>query len=477
MDNNQQELKPRLGIITTISIVIGAMIGSGIFRKPALMAGNLGTPELLIAVWVIAGIVTLFGALTNAEIASMFNKTGGQYVYFKEMYGEFVAFLYGWAVFAIIQTGSIASIAYVFSEYSQYFYQLPRFSEEIEKGVYLAIPFIGKIFPLQNIGVKLLTISLIFFLTIVNYFGVVLGGIVQNIFTSLKILAILALIVFGFIYAGGSVSHFSETLPIIHSDSYSPFLAIIVALSGAFWAYDGWNNVTYISGEVKNSQKNIPIALFIGTAVVIGIYILVNLAYIYVLPLDQIASSKLVASDMAKTAIGGIGGAFVAAAVMASAFGSTNGSIMASARVHFAMAREKMFFAKIGNAHEKFGTPHISLFVQAIWAAVLVISGAFDILTDMLIFVAWIFYFLGAIGVFVLRKKYPERERPYKVPFYPIIPLVFIIFSLIFVVFTLYNDVRLFAEGKSELINSLFGLLLLASGLPFYYYFVKKKRR
>ncbi|MFA6571666.1 MAG: amino acid permease, partial [Bacteroidota bacterium] len=185
------ELKPRLGLFITMAIVIGAVIGSGIFKKPALMAGQLGSPELLLLVWLVAGIVTLFGALTNAEVAGMISATGGQYVFFRKMYGEFVAFLYGWAMFAVIQTGSIASITYIFSEYSQYFVHLPRFSAGIEQGILLHIPFIGNIFPLQNIGVKSLTIAVIFILTWINVRGVLLGGGVSAIFTSMKVLAIL----------------------------------------------------------------------------------------------------------------------------------------------------------------------------------------------------------------------------------------------------------------------------------------------
>ncbi|MEQ8222843.1 MAG: amino acid permease, partial [Candidatus Eremiobacterota bacterium] len=283
-EKNNIQLVPRLGLATTILIVIGAVIGSGIFRKPGVMASQLGSPELLLLVWLVAGIVTFFGALTNTEIAGMITETGGQYIYFQKMYGDFFAYLYGWSMFAVVQTGSIASITYVFAEYSQYFFTLPRFAEGTEKYFEIFIPFIGYIYPLQNIGVKLLAILVITLLTVVNYFGIIFGGGVSAFFTTMKILAILILAVAGFMFGNGSFSNFT-----IHSAAHTDIpviLAITAALSGAFWAYDGWNNITYIAGEVKNPQKNIPLALFWGTITVIVIYIMINLAYLYILPID-----------------------------------------------------------------------------------------------------------------------------------------------------------------------------------------------
>ncbi|MFP4543311.1 MAG: APC family permease [Candidatus Kapaibacterium sp.] len=469
-------LKPHLNLITTIAIVTGAMIGSGIFKKPAVMASQLGDPALLLGIWVLAGGITLIGALTNAEIAGMITKTGGQYVYFQKMYGNLVAYLYGWAIFAVIQTGSIASITYVFAEYSEYFYVLPRFPEHIEKGVELYIPYIGSIFPLNNFGVKSLTMFIIIFLTTVNYYGVKFGGRVSLTFTSLKIMAILLLIGFGFAYSGGSAAHFSREYTASLAVETGIFSAVIAAMAGAFWSFDGWNNITYLAGEVKRPQINIPGALIIGTGIVIGVYLLFNVAIIYIMPIEEAAGSYLVAADAANAAMGPIGAAFVAALVMISTFGTSNGTIMASARVYFAMSRDKMFFNSIGYLHPRFRTPSNALVLQAVWACFLVMSGTFDILTDMLIFVSWIFYAIGAYGVFVLRKKMPDAPRPYKVTGYPWLPAIFIIFAFGYVIFTLYNDINNYMHGRAQIIDSLFGLLLLFAGVPLYLWFKSKGR-
>ncbi|MDQ1266061.1 MAG: basic amino acid/polyamine antiporter, family [Bacteroidota bacterium] len=465
---------PQLGMFTTVAVVVGAVIGSGIFKKPALMAGELGSTELIMLIWVITGVVTLFGALTNSEIAGMITATGGQYVYFEKMYGRFIAYLYGWAIFAVIQTGSIASITYVFSEYTEYFFRLPRFSPEVEQSLILYIPYIGKITPIANIGVKSLTIFVIMFLTTVNYFGVKFGGSVSAFFTIMKVAAIMLLFGFAFALGGGSFGNYTSVSQSYSSGNISIFWGIIAAMSATFWAYDGWNNITYIAGEVRKPQRTIPIALTFGTIIVIVVYLLINLAYIYVLPIDEMAKSYLVAADVAKRAIGAGGGAFVAAAVMVSTFGTSNGTIMVSARVYFAMARGGLFWHPIGAAHPRFKTPANALMIQGIWASMLVLSGKFDDLTDMLIFVSWIFYGLGAFGVFILRKKMPDTPRPYKVWGYPYIPAIFVIFALAFVIFTLYNDIVNYINGRTQIINSLFGLLLVGLGTPIYFYYKRK---
>lgn len=471
--SDETSLVPRLGLFTTLAIVIGAVIGSGIFKKPALMASELGSSELLIAVWVIAGIITLFGALTNAEIAGIITATGGQYIFFEKMYGKFFSFLYGWAIFAVIQTGSIASITYVFGDYFQALVPLFRFSKEIEMSFILHIPFIGNILPLENIGVKLVTMLTICILTFINYFGVMFGGGIAGFFTSMKIIAMLILVGFGFMYAGGTVHNFTSTIDGFHY-SGGAFAGFIAALSGAFWAYDGWNNITYIAGEVKNPQKTIPIALFAGTVIIIAIYLLINFAYLYVMPIAEMSKSTLVAADVARKAIGNFGAGFVSIAVLISTFGTSNGTIMVSARVYFAMARKGHFFKKIGKIHPKYLTPANALILQAFWTCILVLSGTFDTLTDMLIFVSWIFYAIGAYGVFVLRKKMPDVERPYKVWGYPYIPIIFIVFASAFVVLTLWNDISAYINGQSQIINSIFGLFLVALGIPFYLYFERK---
>lgn len=443
--------------------------------KPALMASQLGSPQLLLLVWIGAGLLTLIGALTNAEIASMITATGGQYIFFQKIYGNFVAYIYGWAIFSVIQTGSIASIAYIFSTYMEYFTQLPRLAPEVEKSVVLYLPFIGSIFPLQNLGVKVLTMVLICSMTYINYLGVRFGGLIAGVLTTMKVVAMALLILASFVFGTGSAANFVTSAPNAPHGMNIIFL-VVMATAGAFWTYDGWNNITYIAGEVKEPSRTIPRGLLLGMLIVIGVYVSINLAYLYILPVETMAKSKLVASDVATAIFGSSGGAIIAACVILSTFGTTNGTILASARVYFAMAREKMFFTSIGNVHPRFHTPANALFLQAFWSCVLVLSGTFDMLTDMLIFVTWIFYALGAYGVFVLRKKMPDTPRPYKVWGYPFVPAIFVLFAAAYVVITLYNDVSAYMNNTSPLINSVFGLFLVATGLPFYYYFQRKKQ-
>ena len=476
-------LLARLGLFTTTMLVVGAVIGSGIFRKPGVMAGDLigqgvGAPELLLGVWILAGIITLFGALTNAEIAGMIPETGGQYVYFDKMYGPFAAYIYGWAVFAIIQTGSIASIAYVFAEYATQFYVPPGASEAAAAWSF-HIPMLGDIQPLKELGIKGIAAVLIILLTFVNYLGVRFGGMIQNIFTVAKIAAMAVIVVLAFTLPNvGSAANLSAAAPNTHLAGLALFAAVAAALQGAFWAYDGWNNITYIAGEVRNPQRNIPRGLIIGMAIIIAVYVLINLAYTYVLPIEAMAASKLVAADVAEKFFAG-GGKWIAAAVMVSTFGTVNGTILASARVYFSMARHNVFPRFLGTTHPRFHTPAASLVVQCAWSVLLLLSGTFDNLTDMLIFVTWIFYAAGAYGVFVLRRKMPDAPRPYKVPFYPVLPWIFVIFAVAYLVLTIYNDIvgyqAAVAAGEPGRINSAIGLVLVLIGTPIYFYYRSKK--
>ncbi|MBS1538553.1 MAG: amino acid permease [Bacteroidetes bacterium] len=476
-------LLPTLGLFTTISIVVGAVIGSGIFKKSAPMALQLGSPELLIGVWILAGILTLFGALTNAEVAGMISATGGQYIFFKEMYGKFSAYLYGWAMFAVVQSGSIASITYIFSESANEFLSLPHLSPAMES-MSFHIRYIGDIFPFADIGVKGLTIAIIILLSLINYRGVALGGAVQVIFTVLKVIAIAIIVVLAFTSGGGNATNFVQVSASGTPSGIGLLGAIMAALTGAFWAYDGWNNITYIAGEVKNPQHTIPRSLFVGMMVIISVYLVVNLAYIYVMPIDAMAKSGFLAMDVAKIifaninpSLATIGVGFIAAAIMISTFGTSNSTILASARLYYAMSREKMFFKSLGEIHPRYRTPGNALLIQAIWSSVLVFSGTFDTLTDMLIFVSWVFYAMGAAGVFILRKKMPDVARPYKVWGYPYIPLLFVTFASAFVIITLYTDIQAYMTGQSTIINSVFGIFLVALGIPFYVYFEWKKKQ
>ena len=460
-------------------LVIGGVIGSGIFRKPGVMASQLGSPEILLLVWVLAGVITLFGALTNAEIAGLIPETGGQYIYFERMYGPFFAFIYGWAVFAVIQTGSIAAVAYVFAEYATQFVHLPEFSASVAAW-HIHLPFIGDVTPLKEFGTKCLAAFVIILLTAVNYVGVKFGGIVQNIFTIAKLTAMFGLMLGAFLLpTGGSVSHFTTPSATVHLSGLALIAGIAAALQGAFWAYDGWVKVSYIAGEVKEPQRIIPFGLLWGMLAVTVIYILMNLAYAYVLPIDEMAKSKLVAADVAERIVPG-GRRWIAAAVMISTFGTTSAIILATARVYFSMARMNVFPRFLGNVHPRFHTPAASLVVQGVWSVLLLFSGTFDMLTDTLIFVSWIFYAAGAYGVFVMRRKLPDAPRPYKVPGYPFVPWAFIVFSVIYLGFTVYNDVNDYraavAAVQPALINSAFGTLLVLVGTPIYFFYRGRRK-
>lgn len=470
-------LVPTLGLFTTIALTVGGVIGSGIFRKPGLMAGQVGSAELLLLVWLVAGVITLFGALTNAEIASMIPETGGQYVYFDRMYGPFFGFLYGWAVFAVIQTGSISAVAYVFAEYANQFVKLPEFNPQLADW-HFHLPFIGDVAPLKEIGVKVLASLVIIVLTIANYIGVKFGSGIQNIFTIAKVGAMALLVAGAFLMpTGGSLSNLASNAT-VRPHGLALLMACAAALQGAFWAYDGWNKLTYIAGEVRNPRRNVPLGLIIGMLIVTGIYMLMNAAYSYVLPVDVMAKSKLVAADVAEKCFAG-GGRWIAAAVMVSTFGTTSAIILATARVYFSMAHRNAFPKFMGRVQPRFHTPGAALLVQGAWSVVLCFSGTFDTLTDTLIFVSWIFYAAGAYGVFVMRKKEPDAPRPYKVPGYPIVPWAFILFAIAYLILTVYNDISAYntalAQGKPALINSALGAFLVLIGAPVYFFFRSKK--
>ncbi len=465
--------KRRLGLTTTILLVIGTIIGSGIFMKPALMAKQLGSPLAQLSVWVLAGIISLTGALSNAEVAAMFPETGGQYVFFKKMYGNGFAFLYGWAAFTVINTGGVASLAYVSSLYTNYFIHLPNFSQTVEQSVMLHIPLVGDIHPLENAGVKVLTVLLVEFFTFVNYRSLRFGSLLQNVFTSLKIVAIALLIGGIFISGRGSLANIltpSPTMP----HGFALLSGYVAALGAAFWGYEGWNFITYVAGEVKNPQKNIPKGLFVGVMVVIAIYCLVYLAYAYVMPVGQMAASQFVASDAASIAWGVVGGSLIALLIILSTTGTTHSNILTMARVTYAMAGESKWFAKAGRLQPVYKTPGNALWLNCCWTIVLIVSGSFDILTSMLVFVTWFFYGSSALGVIILRFKMKDVPRPYRVWGYPFVTFLFVGFTAFFLAVTLYTDISNYLAGKTTLVNSLLGALITCAGIPVYYFSRKK---
>jgi APA family basic amino acid/polyamine antiporter len=467
-------------MITAIACGVGSVIASGVFKKPGLMATQLGSPLLLILVWIVAGFATLFGALSIAEISGMFHDPGGQYIYFNKGYNRFVGYLYGWATFIVIQTASIAAISYVFADSLGYFVPFPRLPAAWEQWA-IPIPLIGAMTPFKFLGLKLTTVGLIMLLTTINYLGVKLGSALVVIFSTLKVAIIGTIVVLAFTLGHGSLAHLTQSVPGFGTGaggSSSVFLMFIMAMAGAFWAYDGWINVTYMSGEIKNVQRTLPRAMAIAVTTVVAIYVCVNLAYFYVVPVGDMArkyheaqatgGSYIVAIDVADSFLGRWGGAAIAIAIMISTFGAVNGTTMMSARIYFAMARERLFFRRVGVVHPRFHTPGNSLLLQGTWASVLVLSGTFDQLTDMLVFITWIFYALAAASVFTLRRRMPDAPRPYRVWGYPATTILFVAFATIYIFFTLYTDIRSYRNGTSPLINSLMGLVWVALGIPGY---------
>lgn len=465
-------LKKKLGFWPAVSVIMGSIIGAGLFMKPASMASQLGSPIWLTAVWVIAGIFTLFGALVYAELGTMMPETGGIYVYFRKIFGEFTAFLYGWAAFAVINTAAVAAIAFVFAFYANYFLHLPQLSDAIVMANVWHIPFIGDLFPLKDIGVKSLAIVIVAGLSFLNSRSLKAGGYFQLVSTVLNVSVIAALVIGVFISGNGSTVNFTQA---VSPKTGGALLGgIIAAMTGAFFAYDGWINIASMAGEIDQPKKNIPRTLFIGVLACMSIYLLVNQAYLYVLPVEKVASSSLVAADAIGIALGKTSEAVVAAMIVLCTFGAINGNVMATARISYAMGRDGAFPKWLGKEHASTQTPRNALLLHAIWTCVFIFTGSFDMLADMFVFITWIAYALGAIGIFMLRKTKPDAERPYKIWGHPFVTIGFILFSLFYLFSTLYNDIVNYLDHKQPIINSLLGLFITALGIPFYFYFKKR---
>jgi APA family basic amino acid/polyamine antiporter len=443
--------------------------------RPSEMAGFLGSPMLILLVWLIAGLFTMFSAMVNAEVGAMFPETGGQYIYMRHMYGDFWSYLFGWASFAVINTAGTAGISFIASQYIEYFFKLPRFSPAIEHSFVLHIPLIGDLLPLENFGVKSLTIIILCVLTFISYRSTKAGGSLQNFFTSVKVAAIV-LLVGGLFFSGkGSFQNFISSDASLKPVGFLAMTAAIVAAcNGALQAYDGWYMALNVAGEIKDPQKNITRSLFIGLFVCMIVYMLVTAAIIYMMPVGAMARSELVASDAASIAFGTIGGGIIAALISINVMGTTNSNVLAPPRITFAMAQEKRFFAWTGKIHPKFNTPGNAMLLHLFWMIPLVLSGSFFILADMYIFVVFIFNLMLVAGIYILRKKMPDAPRPYKVWGYPWMPALVIVFNLIYLVITVRTDIHNYVSGKTHVINSVFGIILCLIGIPFYFYFKKK---
>lgn len=447
----------QIGLLSAVFILINNVVGSAIFITPQNVAAAVNVPGIAIGVWVFTGLLTLAGALTNAEIANEIHEAGGQYVFFRVLFKDWIAFLYGWTAFIVYQTGTLAAVAVAFGRFLDYIVPLPHFSPELESW-----KLVGNIAPLDDIGVKLAAIGAVMVLTLVNYLGVRLGTFVSDLFTYLKLTAIAAIIILAFTMSHGTTDNF---FPLWGTpDNGSLLAAVGVAMIATLWAYEGWNNISFAAGEVIDPKRNVPLALAIGTISIIAIYVLSNLAYLYVLPIDEMAKSKLVASDVMERIMGRTGGVVTAIAVMISTFGTVNATALTAARVTYAMAKDKLFFKPLAEVTPNFRTPGKALLAQGIWTSLLTLSGTYDQLFTYVIFAGWIFYALGAGGIFKLRKKFPHNNRTYRVPGYPIVPLLFILVATWFVINTLVEQTA----------DSLVGLVLLLLGVPFYLYWKKQ---
>ncbi len=453
----QPHLKQQLGLFSAVMVVISAMIGSGIFKKIAPMSADLHNSAWVLLAWVVAGLITLMGSLSNAEVAGLIAKPGGQYVYFQQMYGNRFAFLFGWASFSVIQTSTAAAVAYIFAESLNSIVLLPVLPESLSN-ITLFSTSDFSLMPFSNFGVKMVACCLILFLTFINYKGIQYGEKIGNFLGTTVVVGVLIIIITSFLNSK-SAGIFTISPSSDHIFSISAFFSAMMA---AFWAYEGWNNVGYLGGEIKNPKKNIPLALCFGTLIVIILYLLVNTAFFNVGDVgfyEQINSQdNTIAAVSAMDRVWQYGGLFISALILVSTFNSTNNSLMSAPRIYFAMANDGLFLKSAAEVHPKYKTPHKAILMQMVWCILLVISGSFDMLTEMLVFVAFIFYGCGAFGVILLRKKLPITERPFKVPLYPILPLLFCAFSLFLVSNTLYES-----PGKS-----LIGLCLVLLGLPVY---------
>ncbi len=437
------ELPRVLGLFSIVAIVIGTMIGSGIFINPPKVAQDVKTPELIMAVWLIGGILSFFGALSLAELGATFPEAGGIYIYLREAYGTLIAFLFGWTLFLVVEAGTLATLAVGFS--TKY------------------LPYFVKLSGLQG---KVVAASLILILAVVNYMGVKKGALVMNFLTSLKFIALIGMCVVVFIFAKGSTGNFLSSSSGTQSGG-GVLGSFGVALVAALWAYKGWETSTYSAGETKNPAKNLPLGLFIGSAAVIFLYILANLAYLYVFPASVMAQSNRIAADVMEAAIGPVGASIIALIILSSITGTCNGHLMTSPRAFYAMAKDGLFFKSVAKIHPKYLTPHVAILVLAFWGILLSLSGTFEQLFTYVIFGYWIFMGLTVAGVIILRKKRPELPRPYRTWGYPVTPILFIL-SAVFL--TANSLIRTFW-------NSFAGLGVIAVGIPVYFFWKTRPKK
>ncbi len=453
------KLERNLNLFDSSMIMVGIVLGSGIFLTTGIMVKALPSATLIILAWIIGGLITLAGAMTYAELGALYPEAGGQYAYLREAYGPLVGFLFGWMMLLIYMTGAIAGLAVAFAEYTGYFF--PGLS--LGKIIFATnFDFFNLNFQVSISAGQLVGISLIIFISTINALGTGLGKIVQNISTILKIGLIAGIIIFGFLFGKGNPIDFSLNPSLVSTTNLMS--GFVLALIAVFWAFDGWNSINFVGGEIKNPGKNLPLTLIWSTLIISVIYVLINYLYLYALPLNEISGVVRIAEKATSSLFGGTTGAVISAIVLVSIFGSLNGSIITGPRVYYAMAQDGLFFRKAGRIHPKFKTPAFSIFIQGLLACILTLTGTFEQLLTFVMFISIVFWIAAATAVFTLRKKYPDKPRPYRVCGYPYIPVIFITTSIGILIITIIE----------KPVESLAGLAITISGLPVYYLWNKR---
>ncbi len=464
MENQSEDkhLKRELGLLDGTMLVVGSMIGSGIFIVSAGMTQNIGSAGWLILVWVLSGLMTMIAAVSYGELSAMFPKAGGQYVYLKEAYNKLIAFLYGWSFFAVIQTGTIAAVGVAFGKFAAYLFPAA--------GPDNVLVDLGQF---QINAAQIVSIVTIILLTFINSRGVKNGKYIQTIFTVTKIASLAGLVIFGLLLAWNADiwdANWTDAWTARQWDadtaSWSAIgggvllSAIAASMVGSLFSSDAWNGVTFISGEIKNPQRNVGLSLFYGTLIVTIIYIAANIMYLAVLPVEGIAfaDQERVAIAAAQPIFGSVGTYVIAVMIMISTFGCNNGLIMAGARVYYTMAKDGLFFKKAASLNSA-SVPGWGLWFQCIWASALCLTGKYGDLLDYVMIIVVIFYILTIYGIFILRKKMPDAERPYKAFGYPVLPVIYIILAAAFCIMLL----------KDRTDTCGWGVLIMLAGIPVYY--------
>lgn len=459
-DRSMIPLKRVIGLPTSILIVAGIMIGSGVFKKIAPMSLSLMSETYILLAWAAAGLITILGAFTYSGLASLTNETGGIYEYLRLIYGDFTAYLLGWTYFMIVGSGSIAALAFVFSQSADALFHFPVMLPGLNN--FSVAQFI---YPFRGLSIKLLAMTMIILLTVINIRGVRNAGKLNNVITAAKILGILLLIGAGVFYAGepsGLLQKENGFRPLGGAALFSGFFG---ALLSALWAYDGWANITFVTGEMKNPQRNLPFAIIGGVGIATILYVLLNWIYMKVLSVGQLAlipDQKIAAAVVSESLFGRAGATLIIVLILICTFGALNGCIISYPRISFRMAQERVFFKKAAWVHPVFHTPYIALAYSGVWSCVLVFTGTFDEITNLVVFSTYLFFGLAAAGLIKMKR---QKRITRKVIGYPVVPVIIILFSLVLVINTLIVQAR----------ASLLGILLMFSGVPFYFWFKRHK--